>query len=496
MRETLNEAPLQRDVIIVGGGLAGIACAVALQGSGLRVTLLEADALLGGRAKSWRDTESGDIVDLGPHILVSDYRNLLALLEILGTQRRIAWQKDKLITLLSGTDPTVMRLHRLPPPLHLAPSMLKTSQVSLLDKLSNARATWLAMSMGEEDVLRLDAEPADELLRRLHVSRAFTDWFWKTASLALMNVPLHECSAGALLRFYAQLMGHNDYRIGFAAAGLSDLFLPEAERLIERSAGEILTGRRARRIVSTNGICSGIELEDGALIRANHCVAAVPPASLWKLLPGEWRRHNEWRDRPVFQAAGTFRASPYISVYLWFDRKLTTEKFWARIWSDDNLNCDFYDLSNIRAGWATRSSVIASNIIHSTAVAHLSDAQVVAATLREIADFAPHAAEARVMHSLVHRIPMSIPCPHPGTEALRPPTETGIEGLLLAGDWTRTHVPFSMESAVRSGFLAAESLWRRIGHPRKLALPLRPTAGFSGLARRAAQATRRFAAPC
>jgi 15-cis-phytoene desaturase len=256
--------------------------------------------------------------------------------------------------------------------------------------------------------------------------------------------------------------------------------LPEGVRAIEREGGTILAGRRVRRFLGAGDACEGVELEDGAQLHARTCVAAVPPAELWELLP------SEWRARAVFRAAARFEPSPYISVYLWFDRKLTAEKFWARVWSPRNLNCDFYDLANIRAGGSERGSVIASNIIHSTQVAQWSDSDVIATTVREIADFAPAAAAARIVHARVHRIPMSIPCPYPGTEALRPPNETGISGLLLAGDWTRTHLPCSMESAVCSGFLAAESIWRNAGHPRRLALSLPPTTGFSGLARRLA----------
>jgi 15-cis-phytoene desaturase len=480
----LGDLSAQTDVLIVGGGLAGIACAVALSGSGWRVRLIEADTLLGGRARSWRDAKTGDMVDVGPHIIGSEYPNFLALLRLLGTEEQVVWQTDKLITLLKGNELGVIRLHRLPPPLHLVPSLLRISHVSLADKASNARAVWLSMRIDERDVLRLDAEPAEALLRKLHVSQDFLDWFWKTTSLALMNVPLDRCSAGALLRFYAQLIGHNDYRIGFPAAGLSELFLPESVRAIERDGGAILTNRRARRFLTAGDTCEGVELEDGKQLRARTCVAALPPAELWELLP------DAWRAREGFRAAASFQPSPYISVYLWFDRKLTREKFWARVWSPGNLNCDFYDLANIRAGWSARNSVIASNIIYSAKVAHWSDADVIATTVREIAALAPEAAQARVLHARVHRIPMSIPCPYPGTDRLRPPTETGIEGLLLAGDWTRTHLPCSMESAVRSGFLAAESIWRGIGQPRRLASTLPPTTGFSGLARRLAHMRR------
>ena len=149
--------PLQTDVLIIGGEIAGLAGAVALTGSGLRITVIEMTATLGGRAQSWLDCASGDVADIGPHILLTEYQNMLALLAVLGTRHRIVWHTEKLITLLENC----------------------------------------------------------------------------TASMALMSVPLEECSAGALLPFYGQFVGHNGYSIGFPDCGLSEMFVAEVLRVIQ-----------------------------------------------------------------------------------------------------------------------------------------------------------------------------------------------------------------------------------------------------------------------
>ena len=124
----------------------------------------------------------------------------------------------------------------------------------------------------------------------------------------------------------------------------------------------------------------------------------------------------------------------------------------------NDYNCDFYDLSNIHRGWSDRPSMIASNIIYSHRAADLSDAEIVAETRRELGDFLPLAREAKLVHSVVNRIPMAIHCPHPGTESCRPPVKSPIDRLLLAGDWVDTGLPSSMESATRAGWLAAEAI--------------------------------------
>jgi 15-cis-phytoene desaturase len=307
--------------------------------------------------------------------------------------------------------------------------------------------------------------------------------------MSLMNVPLSQCSAGALLRVYAQLIGHRDYRFGFSDCGLADLFVPAAVRAIRSSGGEMHLHAKVVALMQRDGRAAGVILDDGTRISASRCVMALPPAALAQVLPAKYRA------RAPFSAVSSFKPSPYISVYLWLDRKLGRDKFWARAWSESTLNYDFYDLANIRAGWAERPSVVASNIIFSHRAEDMSDEEIVAATHRELCAAQPVATSARILHSSVHRIPMAIPCPMPGTEQQRPPVRTPVPGLLLAGDWTRTELPSCMESAVRSGWLAAEEIWSSIGRPCRLALPSRPPEGLAGVVQRWAQRRRRVPGP-
>jgi uncharacterized protein with NAD-binding domain and iron-sulfur cluster len=465
---------LDADVVIVGGGLAGLACAAGLRDSGLSVVLLEREAFLGGRAASFQDALTGDIVDIGPHIFLSEYRNLEWLLRCFGTHGRIVWQTDRLITLLNGERTSIMRTHRLPPPLHLFPSLLRARDVTIADKASNLGAIRMAMSTTEADVPRLDRRNAYDLLNELGVSQRFIDWFWKSASMSLMNIPLEQCSAGALMRFYTQLIGHNDLRIGFAGCALAELFLPMAERAIEQTGGAVMKGECAQSILGTGDHCDGVVLSSGKRIAARFVVAAVPPVALASLLSPAWIERGE------FAQLDRFKPSPYISVYLWLDRKLTDLQFWARTWSPTTCNYDFYDLTNIRAGWSERPSVIASNIIYSERCEHLTDEEIVRITLDELALLDRRIAACKLRHSRVHRIAMAIPCPYVGTESARPVTATSITNLFLAGDWTRTHLPASMESAARSGLLAAEAIHRALGRPRQLARQPKPTSGLTG----------------
>jgi len=199
-------------------------------------------------------------------------------------------------------------------------------------------------------------------------------------------------------------------------------------------------------------------------------VLALPPQDLARL-------------RPELADTEPFMASPYVSTYLWLDRKVTRERFWALPWSPGRMNYDFYDLTEIRPGWQARPSVIAANYIYAQRAAAMGDAALVRAAHAELALFAPEAARARVIHADVHRIPMAICQPRPGTEAKRPSTRTSVPGLFLAGDWTNTALPSSMESAARSGFLAAEAIVGDLGRPQRFSLGVRSRDGFAGVVR-------------
>jgi len=406
----------------------------------------------------------------------SEYSNFLALLQRLGTADRITWQPRKVIT-LATTPPTVLRHRPLPPPLSLLPSLARAPGLAFRDLWSNNTPTLRALQFGEEDVPELDRLAGLEYLRSAGVTDRMIDWFWRFAAMVVMNVPLEQCSAAALLRVHAQLIGRRGIHFGFPAAGLSELYVPQAERLIRAAGGEV---RRNAEVVRVEP--RAVMLGDGTRIDARFCVLALPPQDLARLRP-------ELADTEVFVA------SPYVSTYLWLDRKVTRERFWALPWSRGRMHYDFYDLTEIRPGWRERPSVIAANYIYAQRADAMDDAGLARAAHAELALFAPEAARARVLHADVHRIPMAICQPRPGTEAKRPETRTSAPGLFLAGDWTRTALPSSMESAARSGFLAAEAILGDLGRTKRFSLGVRPRDGLAGMVRAIAWTWRRLARP-
>jgi 15-cis-phytoene desaturase len=280
------------------------------------------------------------------------------------------------------------------------------------------------------------------------------------------------------MRVFRLMLGRSGWHFGFAKVGLAQLYVPGCCRAVLRSGGQVMFGARVQRLRVEQGRLVGVETDDGHVLATRRCVLAAPPQDVAALAGPE----------PALQglaiAASYFRPSPYQSTYIWFDRPITRERFWARTWSPQNLNTDFYDLANIRPNLAGGGSVIACNAIGPQVRADWPDERIVEQTMREIEQFAPAAHGARVLHTRVHRVPMAVPQPRPGTEQLRPPSDTALDGLWVAGDWTDTALPFSMESAARSGALAAEAVLDDLGRPVRIAIDAPETEGLVGLLRR------------
>jgi 15-cis-phytoene desaturase len=442
----------------------------------LRVWVLDGAALPGGRAASWPDLVTGDEVDTGPHVVLSEYRNFRALLRRLGTEDDVYWQRQPLITLLDAGRHLPVPNLRLPPPLHglgALPAALRC--IRLRDALSNLGVAWHASRLDEDAVLALDGMDALRLLRRLGASERSIEWFWRSATMAVLNVPLQQCSAAALMRIYRVMQGRSGYCFGLPRVALASLYAPGCRARIEAAGGRVLLRTPVARVHVESGRLRGFGLQDGSLLRAPAAVLALPPrAYRGSLLSVPWPA--------ISLAARVFKPSRYISVYLWLDRPVATERFWARAWNTHDLHTDFYVLSNFRHH--TQGTLVAANSIHVRLAWDWSDEDIIQRTLQELADFSPLAAQAKLLHARVHRIAMAVPCPMPGTEEARLPAKTPFAGLWLAGDWTRTALPCSMESAARSGALAAEAVAASFGRSLELALPPPEPTGVMALLRR------------
>ncbi|MBC5785794.1 FAD-dependent oxidoreductase [Ramlibacter sp. USB13] len=466
------------DAVVVGAGVAGLFCAASLADAGVKVAVLEARADAGGRARSWHDATMGLEVDIGPHVLSSEHRQFVRMLRRLGTADQVQWQREPQVTLLDAGELLAVRNVRWTPPLHGLPNLpVALRRIGWRDAVSHWRVAWHAARANEESLRALDGIAALHWLRSLGVTTRAIDWFWRSALLALLNVPLEHCSAAAAMRVFRLMLGRSGYHFGFPTTGLSRLYVPACVGLVRERGSAFFTRSAVRNLEIENDRVAGVRLRDGKVLRAPWCVLALPPWNLAPLLA----RTRSARLAGLAEAASRFLGAPYTSTVLALDRRVGELRFRARVWNPADFNTDFYDLANIRPELAGGGSVIACNAIGPHARLAWSDREVVARTMAELADCTPAARDARVLRACVHRIRAAIPQPRPGTETLRPPTRTGLQGLLLAGDWIATAVPCSMESAARSAALAAGAILGR-----ELVLPPPESYGFVGLLRKRA----------
>lgn len=434
---------------MIGAGVSGLAAAVALSREGARVTVLEGEGHSGGRARSWVDPVMGDRVDVGPHVLLQHYPSFRELLRAVGTEDRIVWQETSGLTMVYGTEIVETQIGDLPPPLHYLTALRRHPRAHPGDLIASLPAVTLALSVTPDDVRALDDVDACTLLRAIGVPERSLRAIWGFAAHSVLNVPLERCSAGALLRLAGYFLSKRAPCFGFPSIALGDLFVPGAEAKVIAAGGEVRHGARVALIAGARDHATGVRLEDGTELDADAVIAAVPPRALAAML-GRHAAHD------AFSGLSAFEPVPYASVYLWLDRKLGDRPFWARPYDPDGLGTDFYDLSSHRTDVDRARSLVAVNVIASQRVSGMDDDSIVRGLVTELAETWPHVSMLSVRHAAVHRVPEAVPAAAPGVERHRIPNVTPVRGLIVAGDWTDTGLPFSMESAAESGFRAAE----------------------------------------
>ncbi|MEE9276705.1 MAG: hydroxysqualene dehydroxylase HpnE [bacterium] len=433
--------------MVVGGGAAGMSAALALAEAGRRVTLLEAGALLGGRARSFRDRRSATELDWGPHLFMAANPALRDLLRRIGAAPRLRLPPalDLTYRLADPAAPGGVRLARLafPPEggvLARLAALLRWRGPGPLARLGIARGLLRALSSREGG-----AGTVEEMLVRLGQGEAAREWFWEPFARAVLNLPLGKGSAALFRRVLLESFGAGPQG---AALGTPDLPLgafwaaPAAER-IRSLGGEVRTKSPARRILIEGGRSRGVLLPGGERVEADAVVAAVPPPALLALLPEELRGEAPWRD------VARLRPGPIASAYLWLDRPAPGPPFEA--------------LMGEPWHWLFRPTAAAPEGEGAGPLALLAGGEdSIAAQGRGRLEDAARETLSRLLPGcgirrvLVVRERAATWANGADEQDWRPGPETPIGGLCLAGDWTATGLPATVEGAVRSGRLAAE----------------------------------------
>ena len=429
-------------VIIAGGGLAGLAAATALGQAGFRVDLLEARAFLGGRATSW--PENGEVIDNCQHVLLRCCVNLLDFYRRLGVADRIAFH-DTFHFIEPGGRVSVLRRGSLAAPLHFAGSFLRMPCLGAADKLGIARG--LLAIRRERRRTGLDRiGMLDWLLAHRQTPRAI-ERFWRQVLVSAVNEDLDRMAAcHGFQVFWLGFLAHPDaYEMGIPAVPLRELYCDAA---FER-AGQIALHMRsaAKRFEFADGRAQAV-LAGGERLTADYFICALPFERVSAVAP------------ELEVPADLFEHSPITGIHLWYDRPVTALPHATLL--DRTLQWVF----NKRDGRYLLAVVSASRDL-----VEASRSDVLAIAQAEMAEFFPAAREARLVKAQVVKEVRATFSAAPETEARRPPAATRFPNLFLAGDWTRSGWPATMEGAVRSGYLAAEAVAAAAGRPSGFVVP-------------------------
>jgi squalene-associated FAD-dependent desaturase len=443
------------DVVVAGAGCAGLAAAAMLAGQGVRVAVVEARPVLGGRTFATRDQTTGEWIDNGQHVLLGCYHDTLAFARRVGADRLLAVQSALRVPMVDAAGvASELRSPGLPSPLHLVAGVLGWSALGWRDRFS---VLGLRRALSDGAV-----PPPDQTVRQWLVAHGqaprLCELLWEPLAVAALNQSIDTAAATTFAEVVRRMLGPgpDDSALMLPARSLTHTFIEPAVAFMARHGGRIEAGAVAR-VVFAGGRATGVDIKGGR-IEAAAVISAVP----WHALAGLCGEAPPEALRELVATASAMRSSPIVTANLWFDRPVLAQPFvglpgrsfqWA------------FDRAQVTPGESTSISMVCSG---ADAIVQLSNQAIVEAAHRELRQALPAAAAARLLRGTAVRERRATFSLAPG-EPARPPTHTAVPGLWLAGDWIDTGLPATIESAVVSGHRAAAAVLEQLGSGTRLA---------------------------
>ncbi|MFN8008095.1 MAG: hydroxysqualene dehydroxylase HpnE [Terriglobia bacterium] len=495
----------EKEVIILGGGLAGLAAAVVLAEENFQVTVVERRPFLGGRASSYpippsqqarigaapgnnnleqdgmstidptgpdapNDRES--YVDNCQHILLKCCTNLLDFYRRLGVGQWITFFES--FTFLDPEGkPAILKGSRWPAPFHLMPSFFSFHPLGWREKVWVAYALW-CMLRERRQLHTLDPMTMHDWLRSHRQSSRAIDAFWRPVLVSALNEEIERASARYGIKVFLDgFLDHAQaFHMGVPRVPLSRLYTEPCLAYLQEKNCRVAMRHTVVGIDVEHSKVTGIRLSNGSRLEGDYYLSTVPPEVLVNLLPVSLTAKSEY-----FGLLRRFESSPITSICLWFDRPITELEHTAILGHEIQWLFRRKDLN--REGTANHSEYVALVISASRNLLGLGPQDIVRRALDDLRIVLPASAQASLLHSVVLKEPFATFSCKAGCDAYRLDQKSPLENFFVAGDWTKTDWPPTMEGAVRSSYRSAELILEAEGISRKCLIPDLPANAIS-----------------
>ncbi len=462
-------------MIVVGGGLAGLSAGIALAEAGWRVRLFEQRPFLGGRATSYV-LPDGEHVDNCQHVTLKCCTNLEDFYRRVGSADKIKFF-DRLLFQDPQGRTGKMQAGLLPAPFHMLGSFATFAPLTLADKFSIGRAMM--------DILRSKGKPHDlqetggismlEWLRRRKQTAGAIERFWRVVLVSALDEELDRTDAryGVDVFWKGFLSNRTGYSMGVPGVPLATLY-DGCKAEIERRGGEVTLRAPLRGIHVADGAMSAVEFDGGRQESADAYVFALPHEALGELLP-----KGNTELEAMLANLSNIHVSPITGVHFWFDRQVMREPFVTLLETTTQWIFNKTALYGMANGARNGAGQYLQLVISASYdLLQKPRQEIIDLCLAEVRQALPAAREAILTKATVIKEAAATFSPQPDVDKWRPKQETSIRGMYLAGDWTATGWPATMEGAVRSGYLAAEAVLRGAGTPKTFLRPDLPADGL------------------